>query len=89
MTPRTRRRNVHPLARYVIGDYVRVKNSKSGQQDQGVVFGATHSALVRIRTRNGEEVKSLSKNFELIEGADERERAERAHAGSTATEQRQ
>ena len=71
-----RRRTVHPLSRFVVGDFVRVKNPNRGQPDRGIVFGATRSALVQLRAANGEEVKRLSKNLVLLESVDERERAE-------------
>ena len=77
-----RRRTVHPLSRFIAGDYVRVKNPKRGQPDRGIVFGATRSALVQLRVANGEEVKRLSKNLELLESADERERTEASGSGS-------
>ena len=72
----TRRRPVHPLSRFVAGDYVRVKNPRRGQPYRGIVFGATRSALIRLRATNGEEIKRLSKNLELLESADEQERTE-------------
>lgn len=86
---RTRRRTVHPLASYVVGDYVRVKNPKADQEDRGTVFGATRSALVRVRTSSGQEIKRLSKNLVLLESADERERAELARTRGAATTERE
>ena len=79
---RTRRRAVHPSSIFVVGDYVKVKNPRQGQPDRGIVFGATRSALVRVRAANGEEVKRLSKNLTLLESADERERAETRRSGN-------
>ena len=61
---------------------MRIKNPKRGQPDRGIVFGATRSALVQLRAANGEEVKRLSKNLELLESADERERAEAGGSSS-------
>ena len=67
-----------------------MKNPRPGQQDRGVVFGATCSALVKIRAKDGEKVRCLSKNLVLIERADERERTERSRAGiTTITTERQ
>ena len=71
-----RTRAVHPLSRFVVGDFMRVKNPNRGQPDRGIVFGATRSALVQLRAANGEEIKRLSKNLTLLESVDERERAE-------------
>ena len=81
-TYRTRQRLVHSLARYAVGDHVHVKNPKGDQHDSGIVFGATRSALVRVRTPNGEEVNRLSKILILLEAADEREQSEHARARS-------
>ena len=43
ITPRDRRRTVHSLASFVVGDYVKIKNPRQGQPDRGIVFGATRS----------------------------------------------
>ena len=55
---------------------MRVKKPRREQPDRGIVFGATRSALIRLRAANGEEAKRLSKKLELLESADERERVE-------------
>ena len=91
VTPRNRRRKVHPLVSYVVGDYVRIKNPNSGQEDRGIVFGVTRSALVKLRANNGDEIRRLSKNLILLQSVDERERAERAarSRGTTTTTERQ
>ena len=77
-SPPQRTRLVHPVAKFTYGDHVRAKNPKAGQQDQGIVFGATRSALVKIRTEDGNEVRRLSKNLILLQTADERNRTEAA-----------
>ena len=77
-SPPQRRRLVHPLVRFTYSDHISVKNPKTGQHDQGIVFGATRSALVKVRSEDGNEVRRLSKNLILLQTADERNRAEAA-----------
>ena len=62
-----RRKTVHPLSSLYIGDKVRINKPREDQQNTGVVFGSTRSALVRVRTPNGQEVKRLTKNLILIQ----------------------
>ena len=62
-----RKRSVHPLSNLCVGDRVRINKPKDNQQDIGVVFGSTRSALIRVRTPNGQEVKRLTKNLTVIQ----------------------
>ena len=61
-----RRRTGHPLSSLFEGDRVRINKPRVGQQNTGVVVGATRSALVKVRTPNGEIVKRLTKNLTII-----------------------
>ena len=62
-----RRRTVHPFSNLYIGNRVRINKPREDQQNTGVVFGSTRSALVRVRTPNGQEVKRLTKNLTSIQ----------------------
>ena len=57
---------VHPLSSLFEGDIVRINKPRVDQQNTGVVVGATRSALVEVRTPNGEIVRRLKKNLTII-----------------------
>ena len=61
-----RRRTVHPLSNLFEGDRVRINKPRVDQQETGVVVGSTRSALVKVRTPNGQIVKRLTKNLTLL-----------------------
>ena len=52
-----RRKTVHPLSNLYIGDRVCINKPREHQQNTGAVFGSTRSALVRVRTPNGQRSK--------------------------------
>ena len=50
-----------------IGNTVCIKNPRSFQQHSGIVIGFTRTGLVVVQTPNGDEVKRIPRNLEIID----------------------
>ena len=62
-----------PVARVVrrtrpeIGNTVCIKNPRSFQRDSGIDIGFMRTGFVVVQTPNGDEVKKISRNLEIID----------------------